>query len=155
MSPPRLWPPTDYSTNYRPVLSSERAAPRRRAKQFYGKRKGKAKSGHGPNTQTYWLTDWLTVSRKVTSTSVYAFVEFHTPVTCKGVWSIDRVISREIISWPWDKQGNYFVLWVIKNITLEYRQTVRRRFLMDYISYPYTLCVTVMLLNDRAQVMKC
>jgi hypothetical protein len=48
ISPPRLWPLTDCTTNYKPVLSSERVPPRQRAKQFSSKRKDKVKSCHGP-----------------------------------------------------------------------------------------------------------
>jgi hypothetical protein len=38
-----LLPLTFCTTNYRPVLSSERVTPGRKAKQFFGKKKGKRK----------------------------------------------------------------------------------------------------------------
>jgi hypothetical protein len=70
MSPPRLWPLADCTTNYRPVLSSERAPQDEEQKNFPAK-KGKSEIwSWAPNgCPTPRHTDWLTVSRKVTSTS--------------------------------------------------------------------------------------
>jgi hypothetical protein len=58
-----------YKLQTRPLVRE--GAPRRRTKKFSDNRKEKVKSVHGPkgvpDTKIYWLTDWLTVSRKVTS----------------------------------------------------------------------------------------
>jgi hypothetical protein len=59
-----------YKLQTRPLVRE--GAPRRRSKQFSGKRKVKVKSGHGPQRGARHkdvLTDRPTVSRKVTSTS--------------------------------------------------------------------------------------
>jgi hypothetical protein len=65
LSPPRLLPLTDCTTNYRPVLSSERAHENEEQK------KGKSKiwSWAPKKCPTPRNTDRLTVSLKVTSTS--------------------------------------------------------------------------------------
>jgi hypothetical protein len=68
-SPLRLWPLTDCTTNYRPVLSSERAHQDEEQSNFPAKERKKKNLVMGskrvPDTKTCWLTD----SRKVTSTS--------------------------------------------------------------------------------------
>jgi hypothetical protein len=54
----------------RPLV--RQGAPRRRAKQFSGKIKEKVKFGYGPQRGARHqdiLTDWMTVSHNVTSTS--------------------------------------------------------------------------------------
>jgi hypothetical protein len=65
-----------YKLQIRPLVRED--APRRRAKQFSGSRKEKVKSGHGPqrgarhqDILTDWPTDRPTVSRTVTSASVF------------------------------------------------------------------------------------
>jgi hypothetical protein len=65
MSPPRLWPLTDCSTNYKPVLSSERAPQDKEQR----KKKSNIWSWAPKGCPTPRHTGWLTVSRKVTSTS--------------------------------------------------------------------------------------
>jgi hypothetical protein len=86
------WPLTDLTTNYRLVLVRE-GTPRRRAKQLNGERK-----------------TWLTVSRKVISTStsnVYPRVEAGKntstiiPASRKRWWKGNRTSPRwDSASWP-------------------------------------------------------
>jgi hypothetical protein len=65
MSPPRLWPLTDCITNYRLVLSSDRAPQDEEQSKIFGKKKEKEKSGHRfQRCPTPRHTDWLIVSRK-------------------------------------------------------------------------------------------
>jgi hypothetical protein len=62
MSPLRLWPLTDCTTNYRPILSSERAPQDEEQSNFPAKQMENSKNlVMGPkgmhDTKTYWLTD--------------------------------------------------------------------------------------------------
>jgi hypothetical protein len=67
-----------YKLQIRPLVRE--GAPRRRAKQFSGKRKEKVKYGHGPQRGARHqdiLTDCPTVSRKVTLTSNVVTWQLH------------------------------------------------------------------------------
>jgi hypothetical protein len=64
---------TDCTTHYNPVLSSDRAPKDEEQRNFPAKERKKVKSGHRPQRGVRhqdMLTDWLTASRKVTSTSI-------------------------------------------------------------------------------------
>jgi hypothetical protein len=63
-SPPRLWPPIDFTTNLQTSPLVREGAPRRRWKQLSGKRNERVKSGHGPQRGARHqdiVTDWLSV----------------------------------------------------------------------------------------------
>jgi hypothetical protein len=67
---PRLWPRTDCTTNYRPVLSSESVLHDEEQSNFPAKeRKTKIWSWAPKGRPTPRHTDWPTFSRKVTPTS--------------------------------------------------------------------------------------
>jgi hypothetical protein len=64
-SPPRLWPLTDCTTNYRPVLSSQRAPQDKEQSNFPAKKISKIWSWASKGCPTPRHTDWLTVSQSV------------------------------------------------------------------------------------------
>jgi hypothetical protein len=68
MSPPWLWPLTDYTTNYIFVLSSERAPKDEEQSNFPPKERKKEKFGHGPQRGARHqdiLIAWLSVIKEL------------------------------------------------------------------------------------------
>jgi hypothetical protein len=83
-------------------------APRRRATQFSGKRKEKVKSGHGPQTgcPTPRYTDWLAVSRKVTSTSTSTLLNLIYRSTLTGqTYRCNCIhVHKRLRFWSWRRR---------------------------------------------------
>jgi hypothetical protein len=100
MSPPRLWPLADCTTNYRPVFSSERAPQAEEQSNCLAKQKEEVKSGHGPQTRcpTPRYTDWLVVSRKVTLTLTLTLTKIHFVGIDTVATNLQRAFRLGIIS---------------------------------------------------------
>jgi hypothetical protein len=91
LSPSRLWPLTDCTTNYRPVLSSERAYQDEEQSNCPAKERKKERFGHGPQRGALNQDGWapkgcpkprLTVGRNISSTQLNSWSES----PCGGVW---------------------------------------------------------------------
>jgi hypothetical protein len=68
MNPPRLWPLTDCTANYRPVLSSERAPQNEEQSNCPVKEGIRKIFSWAPRCPTPGHTDWLTVGHNFNST---------------------------------------------------------------------------------------
>jgi hypothetical protein len=102
MSPLQFWPLTDSTTNYRPVLLSERELKDEKQSNFQAKKRKKLNLVMGPKGVPDTKTYWLTVSRKVTWTSIstsntlYYMVRHYIPQLTGGCnqWEGQAVLER-------------------------------------------------------------